>query len=268
MVIFGSILMVLSVVLFFVQFNARQKVASLRQARAGSISDLQLIAMKVASEIGSGSWRDYVKLQGDIQCDQPLTSELKQVPCVYYEMKVEREYEKTVTERDDEGHTTTKTERGSEVVSENSRSTPFTLKDSSGKIEVDPDDAQIDTVTVLDEFRQATSSTISFGGFSLSMGNNDGRTIGYRYQESILPLNRNVFIVGEVTDARGLSGSYDAIQLTIEKPTVWGKKYIISFQSEARLQKEAARTSKYSLYGMLAAFTAGAIVLGVGLTSA
>ena len=65
-----------------------------------------------------------------------------------------------------------------------------------------------------------------------------------------------------------LSGSYDATQLTIEKPSAWGKKYIISLQSEARLQKEAARTSKYSLYSMLTAFTAGAILLGLGLTSA
>lgn len=260
--------MVLSIVLFFVQYNARQKVASLRQARGGSIGDLQMIALKVASEIGSGSWRDYVKLRGDIQCDQPLISELKQVPCVYYEMKVEREYKKTVTERDSEGNTTTKTERESEVISENSRSIPFKLKDNTGTIEIDPDGAQIETVKVLDEFRQATSSSISFGGFSLSLGNNDGQTIGYHYQESILPLNRNAFILGEVTDARGLSGSYDATQLTIEKPTKWDKKYIISLQSEARLQKEAARTSKYSFYGMLAAFTAGAILLGVGLTSA
>ncbi|PZD71277.1 hypothetical protein C1752_07257 [Acaryochloris thomasi RCC1774] len=269
MAIVGGILLVVSVVLFFVQRNAKQKLASIRQARHGTIADLQRTAQEIAAEIGSGSWRDYVKVRGDIQCARPLTSELKQVPCVYYKMTVEREYEETVTKRDDEGRTRQETERSSEIVSQNQRSTPFMLSDSTGEILVNPSDASIETVSILDEFRAESSmnSSLSFGGFSLSIGGDRAgrRTLGYRYRESILPLDQKVLVLGQVTDAQGPSGSYENTCLAIEKPTEKKQRFIVSLKSEEQLQQGVSSTAKYAFYGMLSTFVAGTILLGAGL---
>lgn len=267
MAILGGILIVVGIVLFFIQNNARQKMKSLKQARTSTVADLVHIAQGVAAEIGAGSWRDYVKLWGQIHCDTPLTSELKQVPCVYYEMQVEREYEETVTERDSEGRTTRKTERHSEIVSQNRQSIPFLLQDSTGQVLVDPSGATIETVSVLDEFRDkaAAGSTVSFGSFSLSLGGDrDGRrTLGYRYRESILPLNRSVLVLGLATDAR----PDEQVKVAIEKPTTRGQKFMISLKSADQLRQGAENTAKYTFWGMVVALIAGVVLLVLGLTS-
>lgn len=269
MAIVGGILIVVSIVLFFVQRSAKQKLASIRQARHGTIADLQRTAQEIAAEIGSGSWRDYIKVRGDIQCDHPLTSELKQVPCIYYKMMVEREYEEIVTKRDDEGRTRQETERRSEVVSQNQRSIPFMLNDGTGEILVNPANAEIETVSVLDEFRAASSAngSLSFGGFSLSLGHDrTGRhTLGYRYRESILPLDQSILVLGQVTDAQGPSGSYECTSLAIEKPTDKKQKFIVSLKSEEQLQQGVSSTAKYAFYGMLSTFVAGTVLLGAGI---
>ena len=126
-----------------------------------------------------------MKVYGEIACDSPVRSQVKGVDCVYYTTKVTREYEEVVTKKDDKGRPTKETERRSEIVSQSSRSTPFWIVDSSGKIEVHPDDAKIETVEILSEFRPRENhggSKISFGGFSLSFGsqgNGRGRTLAY-----------------------------------------------------------------------------------------
>lgn len=124
MKIIGIILIVIGIILFFVYSNLKRKLASLRQARPASIAELNHLASEIALEMGSGSWRDYVKLRGTIQCDQPLISELKQMPCVHYNMTVVREYEEQVTERDSDDKVVTKTQRGSETLSQNRESVP------------------------------------------------------------------------------------------------------------------------------------------------
>ena len=269
MAILGGIFLLVGIGLFFLQRNAKQKLASIRQARQQTIAELQQTAQGVAAEIGSGSWRDYVKVTGDIQCDQPLTSELKQVPCVYYKMTVEREYEETVTKRDSDGQTTRETERGSEIVAQNQQSTPFTLSDSTGEILVNPMNADIETVSILDEFRteSTTGASLSFGAFSLSLGGDSAgrRTIGYHYRESILPLERRVFVLGQVTDAHGPPGRSENIHLVIENSPEKGKKFLISLKSQEQLQQGAANTVKYAFYGMISAFVAGTILLVAGL---
>lgn len=270
MTILGGIFLLVGFGLFFLQRSAKQKLASIRQARQQTVAELQQTAQGVAAEIGSGSWRDYVKVSGNVQCDQPLTSELKQVPCVYYRMIVEREYEETVTKRDSDGQTTRETERSSEIVSQNQQSTPFLLTDGTGEILINPMNADIETVSILDEFQAESSmgGSLSFGGFSLSLGGDSAgrRTIGYRYRESILPLERRVLILGQVTDAQGVPGGSTNIQLAIEKPTEKGKKFLISLKSQEQLQQGAANTAKYAFYGMISAFVAGIVLLVAGFT--
>lgn len=262
MAIFGGILIVVGIILFFVQKNYSSKLQSIRLATSSNVADLQRIANEIAGEIGSGNLREYVKVSGIIRCDRPLISELKQEPCVYYTMRVVREYEEQQTTTDSEGKTRTETRRNSETVSINSQSIPFTLQDNSGDLVVNPDGGSIETVQILNEFRPENSSgsSISFGGFSMAIGAGMGggrRTIGYRYTESILPCDREVLIIGTAADDGG--------QVTLRKPIQTDKKFVISLKSEEELAKSTANAAKGFLYGEIACFTIGAILLILGL---
>jgi len=263
MLVVGIILIIAGIVLFFVQKYYKEKLYSIKSALPSTVSELYGLSEAVAKEIGKGSWQSYVKLSGIIKCDAPLISELKQQPCVYYSMKVVREYEETVTKRDSEGNSTEETQRGSEVVASNSQSITFYLHDGTGLIAVNPSKANIQTVSVLNEFRPGdpSASMLSFGGFSLVLGNTSSgrRTVGYRYTESILPLERNAFIVGLVTDSTS--------ELTLQKPVSPGQKFVISLNSEAELASSTVRVANYTFYAMLVCFVSGIILSIAGLVA-
>jgi hypothetical protein len=270
MIVIGIILIVVGIVLFFVQRNQKQRAFSVRSARLVTAQELHQMAGEIAKEIGGGSWRDYVKVNGMIQCDRPLTSELKQMPCVHYSMTVTREYEEKVTKTDSDGNRTTETNRGSETVSSNKQSVPFMVKDATGTIEVNPEGANIETVKVLDEFQQGEQrgGMLSFGGFSLTIGGMSSggvfggsgrRTIGYRYQEHILPLERRVLVVGTASDSTG--------SVTLQKPLDGEKKYIISLKTEEELTKAADNTAQLAFYGMIGCFVLGFILVLVDIVS-
>ena len=261
MTIFGVILLIVGAVLFFVQRNQKQKVFSIKSARPVKTTELTETASAVADEIGGGSWRDYIKLWGEIQADQPLTSELKQQSCVHYVSKVTREYEEMVTERNSDGELERKQKRKSDVISQNRQSIPFRLKDDAGIIQVNPDGADIETIQVLNEFRQEQTSggQISFGPVTFNVGGGTGRTLGYRYTDSILPLGRNVLVVGAASDLTG--------QVVVEKPAKGGKKYVISFKNEEALAASVERNAQISFYAMVGFLGLGTILLLVGLIS-
>ncbi len=262
MAIFGGILIIIGIVLFFVQKNYSTKLQSIRSATSSTVADLQRIASEIAGEIGSGNLREYVKVRGIIRCDSPLISELKQEPCVHYSMRVVREYEEQHRTRDSEGKSRTETRRGSETISSNSQSIPFTLEDRTGELTVTPEGGDIDTVQVLNEFRQEGSGgLLSYGLFSLAVSAGIGvggrRTLGYRYTESILPCDREVLIIGTAADEGG--------KVTLRKPIQSDKKFIISLKNEEELAKSTANAAQGFFYGMVACFAIGAILVIIGL---
>lgn len=258
--IFGSILLIAGIVLFFVRKDYRTQAYSLRVARPVTVGELEKLSKEIAQEIGGGSWRDYVKLTGTVVCDRPLTSPLTQSPCVHYSMSVRREYEETVTRKDSNGNETQETQRGSETVSSNQQSAPFDLQDATGAIAIDPAGADIETVKVLDEFRpEQPGNFISFGGFSMALsGLGAGRrTLGYRYGESILPLQRRITVVAALSDS--------ANRLTLQSPAASDKKFMISLRSDEELTKAVDRNARLTTIAMMACLVLGVIFVTVGL---
>lgn len=264
-IIIGVILLIAGLILFFVQKNQKNKAFCIRVAKSISVTEMKDMASEIAKEIGGGNWREYVKLSGVIECDRPLTSELRQEPCVHYNMSVRREYEERVTRRDSDGKTRQETQRGSEVIASNQQSIPFMLRDQTGIVEVNPNDADIETVKVLEEFRQenAVGGLLSFGGFSLALGDRfmggGRRTLGYRYCESILPIQRRVTVVGTVSDSAG--------RLTLQKPDESDRKFIISLKTEEELVKKADQGAALAFYSMLGCLIGGGILVVIGLVA-
>ncbi|MFE4108269.1 E3 ubiquitin ligase family protein [Almyronema epifaneia] len=258
-IVIGIILLIVGLTLFFVRRNQQARAFSLKSARRVTVAELGNTAQAIADEIGGGNWRDYVKLWGEIEVAQPLISELKQVPCVYYSFKVQREYEETVTEKDAEGNTTHKTEQRSETVASNQQSTLFYLQDETGKIWVDPNEAAIEAVQVLNEFRPGdpAAGMLQMGRFSLTLGNSHRRTVGYRYTESVLPIDRKVLVVGEVSDHTGT--------LTLCRPTATKKKYIISLKTDEVLTANADQGAKNAAIAMFICLGLGILLILVGI---
>ncbi|MBW4652739.1 MAG: E3 ubiquitin ligase family protein [Kaiparowitsia implicata GSE-PSE-MK54-09C] len=233
----------------------QQRALSLKAARAVTVTDLTTMAQAIAQEIGGGSWREYVKLSGEVVCDRPLISELKQAPCVFYRMSVKREYEETVTTKGSDGKSTQETRRSSETVASNEQSTPFLLRDRTGTVLVNPSGAQLDSTKLLDEFQPGQpKGLISYGRFSRVPSRLTGlrHTLGYRYTESVLPLHSQVTVVATVADREP--------GLVLEKPLEGDRPFIISLKTDEALTKSAEQTAQRITYGM---WVCGA--LGVGL---
>lgn len=257
-IILGVVVLLIGVGLFFAQRNQNQRAYCVRIARTASVADLQRMAKEIAQEIGGGSWREYVKVSGEVVCNRPLTAPLSQQPCVHYKMQVEREYEETVTKKED-GKTVRETQKGSETMSNNTQSTPFRLKDETGELDVELHGAEIETEKVLDEFRPEQGGQISFGGFSMSVGRpQSGRqTLGYHYRESILPLHRRATIVATVADLGD--------RLCLQKPAEGDKKFLVAMRTAEEVTRKAQQQAKTLRYVFIGCLVLGGILILIGL---
>lgn len=136
--------------------------------------------------------------------ETPLYSPASKQQCLYYEIKVERLWEKTVTTEDG-----TKTERGKDTLDTIKGGSIFGLDDGSGRFEVDcTKGADFDNMK--EGFKKeingwSGSSNIQFGEFSYDVpviGSNSGRTIGFKATEKYVPVGGDLFVLGKLEGSR------------------------------------------------------------------
>ena len=140
---------------------------------------------------------------------------------------------------------------------------PFMVRDSTGTIEVDPAGASIVDEKVFSQFQQgeAGGDGFRFGRFSFGSGfaalAGGRRTIGYRLEESAVPVGRPIFVLGEAVDSGG--------RLRIGKPAKKGASFIVSLKSEEQLESGAkALTSGLLIAAIVsAALGVAALIFGV-----
>ena len=155
----GATCFVIALILFFVYRYNLAKYQSIKLAIPAKAGDLVRIFEGVAEVTGSGQWKDYVKINGTVQCEHPLTSPLKQEPCVYYSSSIVREYEETETRTDSEGEPVTEVNRRTETISSEVRSVPFQIRDETGEITVDPNGAAFEPLEILSRFEPEGSGS-------------------------------------------------------------------------------------------------------------
>ena len=208
-----------------------------------------------ASEVAALSAGTPVEVKGFLRCEEPLKSEMAGHECAYYLSQVIREYRET--DRDADGDMQTR--RRSEVMASNERFAPFVVEDHSGVVGIRGEGAEVDALEVMNRFENDTGGegSITLGGISVNLGGG-ARTIGYRYVETVLPVDAPVYVLG-VAQEDGHIGS----------PVEEGgeERFLISHRSEEQLEKKYRRSAL--LLGLLAVglFLFGAIFVVVGVVA-
>ena len=190
---FAVALLVAGGVLLYFRSRTLQKAALMKSVETSFASE--------ASAMPPGT---LVEVAGTLRCEQPLTSEMSNRSCAYYSSRVSREY---LDNRRDDDNDRPGSNRRSETLAENKQFAPFSVEDETGSVAVDAKEAEMDAEQVVDRFERNTGGdghSISFGGATLSLAGGE-KTIGYRYTESILPVDAPVYVLGVVGDRGGIS---------------------------------------------------------------
>lgn len=261
-IIIGIALIGLSILLIFLRRKSQDKLLEIKSTQTSSTKELVDLCQSVKDGIGnSGGFKQLSEIKGVVKCAQPLNGELSKQPCVYYAMDVSERYEETYYEKDSKGNSVRRTRTGSTSVASNSQSVHFEVEDTTGRITVNPNGADIDPVQVVSKYEPSTQgrNSISFGSFSFNVGRSSGdrKILGYEFTEKIVPLDRRVYVIGEASDSTG--------ELMLQQPSEKGKPFIITLKSEEELTKGTESNIKALLFGAIASLIAGigAIVYGI-----
>jgi hypothetical protein len=243
LLLFAVIFLVAGGVLLYFRNKNKQKAALMGQTETSDARDV--------SGLAPGT---LVEVKGMLRCEEPITSELAGERCAYYKATVTREYlERDYDDDDDVG-----SDRRTEILSQNEQFAPFSVEDGTGSVPVSAEGAEVDARQVVNRFERNTGNegpSISLGGATLNLGGGE-RTIGYRYTESILPIDAQVYVLGTV-QRDGAIGA----------PESGGKehRFVISHRSEEALGESLGKTVLWLGVGGIGAIILGVVLLVIGL---
>ncbi len=262
----GLLLIVVGIVAGVVGRLAARKVRVMTATKTSRLGDLLPSFEAVREELGGSSseMHQTVELKGHVACDAPVVGELSKQTAAVVHTRVSREVEVLQRTRDKNGRTQERWVRSTEHVHSNEVEAPFFLDDGTGRVRIRPAGANLDLTEVVDRFEQPTtveqsSGSISLGSFSFSFSTTLGsgkRTIGYRFQESILPLNAELYVLGELSDTGD--------GLAVRDSDRDDRPFIVSTKGEESLVRSGKSTAKWGKIGGLAAFGIGLVVTAVG----
>ena len=243
LLLFAIIFLVAGGVLLYFRNRTKQKSALMSQTETSNASDVTGIAPGTLVEV-----------KGVLRCEEPLTSEMAEKTCAYYSSTVTREYLRPDYDDDDND---VGSDRRTEIIAQNVQHAPFVVEDDSGSVPVDAEGAEVDARQVMNRFDRNTGNegTFSLGGVSVNLGGGE-RTIGYRYTESILPVDESVYVLGTVQEGGGIGG-----------PTSGGEghRFIVSHRSEEAHTQSLGKTALWLGVGGAAALVLGVVLLVVGI---
>jgi hypothetical protein len=208
-----------------------------------------------AGTVGAQPAGQVVEVTGTLRVRQPLTAEFSGQPCAYFKAEIERE--EVYYERDSQGRDERRTR--TTTVYTNTKYGQCLVEDTSGKIGIDFDGADVEAVQTVKEPcappGQAQASGIIGGVLSALASSNST----YTRKESILAADIPVFVLGEVQQG-GLIG----------KPAKGSKNkiFVISHKSKEERTTSLAKKARWLLVfivlslGGAAALLAWSVVKG------
>ena len=238
----GIVLLVVGGVLLYFRRRTQRKAAVMQQTETSGAGE--------ASGLSPGT---LVEVKGTLRCGDPLESEMAKERCAYYRATITREYLREDHDDDDVG-----SNRRSEILSQNELFAPFSVEDDSGSVPVNAEGAEVDARQVVSRFERDLDSGFSIGGFQVRIGEGE-RTLGYRYTESILPVDAPVYVLGAAQE----DGSIGAPQ-----PGGEGQRFVVSYRSEEALSGSLGKEALWLGLIAVGLFVLGAIFVAVGVASA
>ncbi|MFM7675842.1 MAG: GIDE domain-containing protein [Synechococcus sp.] len=188
----------------FCGWNARQqgrRLRILRAARSSSIAELEDLRAAVSADIGGGAFRELVKLEGDLVCEEPLQAPWSGLACVAFIDTVTHLYQERVEEQstDSQGRTTTTSrwEQREQQVSRLERRCPFRLRQGERELPIDPERAELEFESV---HSSLDSDAAAPGG---ALQRSQIRSLGLRREEEVFRSGGSIFVVAEASDAGG-----------------------------------------------------------------
>lgn len=182
-----------------------RRLGRLLAARSTSIAELQDLQTSVAEQMGSGAYREAVKLEGTLVCPEPLRAPWSGEACVAFIDTVHHVFqervETTTTEADGRTSRSSHWEQREEQVSRLERRCPFGLRQDDLELAVDPTGAELELETVVDNLEPEAESRRSG---SITLGRSGQlRSLGLRRREQVLRAAGRIFVVAEASDATG-----------------------------------------------------------------
>jgi hypothetical protein len=190
-----------------------------------------------------------VEVKGKLRCAEPLTAELSKTPCAHFDASVERDYE--ILEYDAKRKTSQRV-RKTQLMQWNKLSAPFEIEDESGRVLVRPENAVIEGIEAIDRYDEPGEA----GGEEGLAGIGKHRTLGYRYKETHLPLDVDVYVLG----VTGEDHSVGAAPAETKE-----QRFIISINSEEARAADLGSQSRLMLGFGVSCLIAGMICLGSAL---
>ena len=275
-IIFGVIFLIIAVVLFFGKKSSQSRLAQLAGAGKQKLGELLPILEETKaslSDLGSDNTVEQsVTVMGMPKCAQPLMSPIGNVPCIYYRYKVTNKWTERYQDKDSNGNTVTRTRTHEDVIDQGENSAVFTLDDGTGAIEVDPHNGQFEdlhkTVDRSETQFQNTNNgpsiqlgslRIDLGGGNMSrmggMSSMNNRPESVKYIEEVIGMDRNITVVGAVTDNMG----------NLRIASVTKNKVIISTKSADELVANAQSSIKNKGIAMIACGVIGLVCILLGI---
>jgi hypothetical protein len=242
LLLFAIIFLVAGGALLYFRNRTRQKAALMGRTETSNAADVSGLAPGTVVEV-----------KGTLRCEEPLTSEMAGERCAYYSSRVVREYLEEDHDDDDVG-----SDRRSEVVAQNEQFAPFSVEDETGSVAVNAEGAEVDARQVVNRFERNTGGegpSVSLGGATIHLGGGE-RTLGYRYTETILPVDAPVYVLGAVHEGGGVGSPLSG---------EGGQRFVVSHRSEEALGESLGKTALWLGVGGIAAIAVGAILLVVGV---
>jgi E3 Ubiquitin ligase len=248
--------------LLYMRHRVRHDVNLMERTPTSSVS--------VVSTLSAGT---PVEVKGTLHCRGPLLSEMAQESCACFISRVTREYE-TSTAPTSEGRRYR--QRATETLAETAQAVPFSVEDATGEVYVYPEGSKVDGKKVVDRFEDSANPGFTLGGAAVPFDEHRN-TLGYRYTESVLPVDAPVYVLGVVRQGGGIGASMTPVDAPVEElPLLRGgnvevnlpssrdreRRFVISHRSEEALERELSRTAFWLSVAALGAFIL-AVVLSV-----
>jgi hypothetical protein len=239
LVLIGVLLVPSAAFLLWSWRNSRNDLALMRATETTPAADIP--------KLPAGS---LVEVKGRLRCASPVTGELSKCPCAHFVATVERDYE--IWEYDAHRKTSCR-KRKTEVVRSNTVFAPFEIEDGSGRALVSPADAIIEGIAAIDRHDAEEAESESVMQIALGTVNNTDRTLGFRYKETHLPLDVEIYVLGVVGENNCIGAP---------PPGAKGQRFLISVNSEEARAAELGSKSKWMLGIGVACLVGAAVSLG------